>query len=569
MAKPQWLIEQENKRRPIGSKAVLNGKEVFWSGERYLWQSEKSYKELQETSEFRFGHIGLSRLGAGLVSAIPDPLKDGLKQGIGLAASSYMQAMDYKRQRYREVYGDDVADRYEASEAKTAKGLQAINQNVLQPIDQGLEKFSKATNTSRILTDELLLNLTTSGGSAVARHGGALAIRQGTKAIEAVKDLDNVIDTARYRDLTRGIALSKQRSPSLYSGLPLPEELSDLTSKVKSKVKALPKVNVKAKVSPEVKAAQDLLDGIHLDDVPSNRTKVNGNGHVKKKNNPSTKVSEKVALKSEVLIKFDERLTQIDEQIEAIRKQGVKPKSPESAKISKLNEFKDKIKRAKASVVQTRYTDDVYDGFSDNINSADNLVAVHENLFSRLKASMSIKGYNTPVHHNSMLQANAIPHFKMELPKAVNVQDTLINKYQRHLGDDIPNFTTYYTKQAHDFAHLGDTKDRRIRELLSKIDTSGTAEEIADQIETVSRQTDIQALNAKFSKGNINRGHELYDSLSPSQQNKLPKDFNVMDTLSPGWDQFSIMIKNLHPEIKTKLNRKSKVLLDLNSINIE
>jgi len=269
------------------------------------------------------------------------------------------------------------------------------------------------------------------------------------------------------------------------------------------------------------------------------------------------------------LIKFDERLTQIDEQIEAIRKQGVKPKSPESAKISKLNEFKDKIKRAKASVVQTRYTDDVYDGFSDNINSADNLVAVHENLFSRLKASMSIKGYNTPVHHNSMLQANAIPHFKMELPKAVNVQDTLINKYQRHLGDDIPNFTTYYTKQAHDFAHLGDTKDRRIRELLSKIDTSGTAEEIADQIETVSRQTDIQALNAKFSKGNINRGHELYDSLSPSQQNKLPKDFNVMDTSSPGWDQFSIMIKNLHPEIKTKLNRKSKVLLDLNSINIE
>jgi hypothetical protein len=58
--KDKLQTKYTSKNRPIGSKAVLNGKQVIWSGEDYGWQSSGSHKQLKKDGQLALG-AGLAR----------------------------------------------------------------------------------------------------------------------------------------------------------------------------------------------------------------------------------------------------------------------------------------------------------------------------------------------------------------------------------------------------------------------------------------------------------------------------------------------------------------------------
>ena len=139
-----------DENRPIGSKATLNGKDVFWSGQNYGWQSQESFDKLKEGPEFRAGHIALSRLGTDInqaigmgVDALPEPVKqtglDLIRQGV---------------QAYQSL----------------PQGIRTSVKEVVDFAGDVNETVSKATNVSPIITGEALTAAATAGvGSAAKR----------------------------------------------------------------------------------------------------------------------------------------------------------------------------------------------------------------------------------------------------------------------------------------------------------------------------------------------------------------------------------------------------------------
>ena len=142
--------ETTDENRPIGSKATLNGKDVFWSGQNYGWQSQESFNKLKEGPEFRAGHIALSRLGTDInqaigmgVDALPEPVKatgiEAIRQGV---------------QAYQ----------------KLPQGVRTGIRNVVQTAGAVNEEVSKRTNVSPIITGEALTAAATAGvGNTVKR----------------------------------------------------------------------------------------------------------------------------------------------------------------------------------------------------------------------------------------------------------------------------------------------------------------------------------------------------------------------------------------------------------------
>ena len=151
--------ETTDENRPIGSKATLNGKDVFWSGQNYGWQSQESFDKLKEGPEFRAGHIALSRLGTDInqaigmgVDALPEPVKqtgvDLIRQGV--------QAYQSLPQGVR------------TSVSQIADTAVAVNESV-----------SKATNVSPIITGEVL----TAGAGKLVKGGTTVGARQIARAM--------------------------------------------------------------------------------------------------------------------------------------------------------------------------------------------------------------------------------------------------------------------------------------------------------------------------------------------------------------------------------------------------
>ena len=142
--------ETTDENRPIGSKATLNGKDVFWSGQNYGWQSQESFNKLKEGPEFRAGHIALSRLGTDInqaigmgIDALPEPVKqtgaDLIRQGV---------------QTYQSL----------------PQGVRTGIGNVVETAANLNEEVSKRTNVSPIITGEALTAAATAGvGNAVKR----------------------------------------------------------------------------------------------------------------------------------------------------------------------------------------------------------------------------------------------------------------------------------------------------------------------------------------------------------------------------------------------------------------
>ena len=156
-------------QRPIGSKAILNGKEVYWAGQNYGYQSKGSYDKLMEEGQFRMGQIAGQRLGSDIVSAISPEAKQAVQSGIETAVQAGV-----------DLYYDSglVRDAVNALQPT----LQVIG-GAIRLADRGLEAVSRITNTSRFITDEAVMALATGGASAAARRAGPV-VKKGLQAID-------------------------------------------------------------------------------------------------------------------------------------------------------------------------------------------------------------------------------------------------------------------------------------------------------------------------------------------------------------------------------------------------
>jgi len=165
--------------RPIGSEAVLNGQPVFWSGQNYGWQSKGSFDKLMDEGQFRMGGIAAQRFGNSITEAIPQEVKDFATEKITdatTAAVDWYDSQSYENKR-----------RYINPTLNIANGVVTL-------ADQGLEFISEKTNTSRFITDELVMAAFTAGGSAAIRRATP-AIKQGAKtAIKAIDKYGPTID---------------------------------------------------------------------------------------------------------------------------------------------------------------------------------------------------------------------------------------------------------------------------------------------------------------------------------------------------------------------------------------
>jgi len=148
-----------DENRPIGSKATLNGKDVFWSGQNYGWQSQESFDKLKEGPEFRAGHIALSRLGTDVSQAIgmgvdklPEPVKAAGIEAIRQGVQAYQSLPQGVRTSVKEAV-DFAGD---------------VNETV-----------SKATNVSPIITGEVL----TAGAGKAIKGPTTIGARQIARAM--------------------------------------------------------------------------------------------------------------------------------------------------------------------------------------------------------------------------------------------------------------------------------------------------------------------------------------------------------------------------------------------------
>lgn len=156
-----------DQNRPIGTEAIVDGKRVYWSGENYGWQSNGSYNKLKNGSEFRAGHIALSRVGSSInravadgFSQLPEPIKDTAKDVAGKAVETYQSLPDPVQ--------DTIENGFNTASA--------IN-----------ESISQITNISPIITGELL----TAGAGKVVSVGGKAVVRYDvpSRLFEAQRDL--------------------------------------------------------------------------------------------------------------------------------------------------------------------------------------------------------------------------------------------------------------------------------------------------------------------------------------------------------------------------------------------
>ena len=160
-----------DKNRPIGSQSILNSKPVYWSGENYGWQSKESYNKLKEGSEFRGGHIALSRIGTDVnqavstaFSALPEPVKKTTKDVAKTAVDTYQSLPDPVKE------GVSSAINFAGD----------VNESV-----------SKVANISPIITEGVTETALTLGVGKIAVKGGKAVVKYDipSRVYEAQRDI--------------------------------------------------------------------------------------------------------------------------------------------------------------------------------------------------------------------------------------------------------------------------------------------------------------------------------------------------------------------------------------------
>jgi hypothetical protein len=163
-----------DKTRPIGSQSTLNGKPVVWGGESYGWQSRGSFEKLKKEGAFRVGQQTLQRVGNDVSTTAGKVWKDTPKPVREAVVSTAKAAKKELWDNQPKVVKDAV------------KGT-------LGTVDKGLEAVSKATNTSRYITDEAVTAVATLGVGAAIKHGGKAT---GRIAQALAKHTDDAIEAA-------------------------------------------------------------------------------------------------------------------------------------------------------------------------------------------------------------------------------------------------------------------------------------------------------------------------------------------------------------------------------------
>jgi hypothetical protein len=163
--------------REIGSEAVLNGEPVFWSGQNYGWQSKGSFDKLMDEGQFRMGGVAAQRIGNSITEAIPQEVKDFATEKITDATTAAVDWYDSQSYENKQRYINPTLN---------------IANGVVTLADQGLEFISEKTNTSRFITDEIVVSALTAGTGAVLKRATP-ALKQSAKTVAKV--IDNTLPT--------------------------------------------------------------------------------------------------------------------------------------------------------------------------------------------------------------------------------------------------------------------------------------------------------------------------------------------------------------------------------------
>ena len=151
----QLTDKQYEQQIKPGTKITEGGKDLYWSGQNYGWQSKGSYDKLSEKGEFRGGEITAQRLNNDLGQGITEVLGEEGTRRLGLAINKATETYD---QNAPQVVKDTVNT--------IGGGLSQANQAV-----------SKATGIGPTITGELL--------TEAALLGGGQALKVGGKALKA------------------------------------------------------------------------------------------------------------------------------------------------------------------------------------------------------------------------------------------------------------------------------------------------------------------------------------------------------------------------------------------------
>ena len=142
----------------------------------------------------------------------------------------------------------------------------------------------------------------------------------------------------------------------------------------------------------------------------------------------------------------------------------------------------------------------------------------------------------------------------MDLKKGLEVNKILTDKHNILLGQEDSNLQTLYSQVIHNkVGHIGDTKDRHIRTIFSKIDWEKiTPEQAADEIAKQYWVAQQQAWSAGVHPVNIEAGWSIYNALPPSMKKLLPPGFNPLDPKDnrEAYNQYRLLVNNLNPQIK-------------------
>jgi hypothetical protein len=156
--------------RAIGTRSTLNGRPVYWSGQNYGWQTKASHEQLKNDGAFRVGQQNLQRIGNDISTtasrawnSAPKPVRD---TAVGVAKAAKKELWDTQPEVIK-------------------RGVRGT----LGTVDKGLEAVSRATNTSRFITDEAVTAVATLGAGVAAKHGGKTLGRIGQAVARRVDDI--------------------------------------------------------------------------------------------------------------------------------------------------------------------------------------------------------------------------------------------------------------------------------------------------------------------------------------------------------------------------------------------
>lgn len=169
--------------RPIGSKAIRNGKVVYWAGEHHSWQSPQSFTKLQQAGELRLGSAfvrNVGQLANQLVNSIP-----GARGYIDRATAAMAEHDAARRAPLRQV---------------------GIDPNKPDATSRAIEATSKATNINRGLIQT----------AAVVAQAGI----ESKAGIDALRILPQARQVQKAKDIAAA-SRSVDNRVSYFAGIPI------------------------------------------------------------------------------------------------------------------------------------------------------------------------------------------------------------------------------------------------------------------------------------------------------------------------------------------------------------